>query len=64
MNDGDEKRGSVIGAAWRLERFLDANAGHTKDWPIRIEGDSPEIDELARLLTELRTALRKLPEKL
>ena len=64
MNDADAKRGAVIGVAWRLERFLDANAGHTNDWPIRIEGDRPEIDELAGLLTELRTALRKLPEKL
>jgi hypothetical protein len=63
MTEADQKRGAVIGAAYRLERFLDANAGHTKDWPIRIAGDSPEIEQLAALLTELKTSLRRLPEK-
>lgn len=62
MTEADQKRGAVIGAAYRLERFLDANAGHTKDWPIRISGDSPEIEQLAALLSELKTALRKLPQ--
>lgn len=60
MSDLDAKRGRVIGAAYRLDALLCQKAGATADWPIRMQGESPEIDELAALLTELRESIKDL----
>jgi hypothetical protein len=60
MKDLDAKRGAVIGAALALTTFIEANAGDTKDWPIRITGDLPEIGQFAELHNELKKALVEL----
>jgi len=60
MNDIDPKRGAVIGAAYHLMQFMNTKVGHTRDWPVRIMADSPEREELARLLDETNKALETL----
>lgn len=60
LGDIDSKRGAVIGATYHLMQFLNTKVGHTKDWPVRIHADSPESEELARLLAETNKALAAL----
>lgn len=60
LGDIDAKRGAVIGAAYHLMQFLNTQAGNTKDWPVRIQADSPEAEQLARLLDETNKALENL----
>lgn len=60
MTTGDQKRGAVICASYRLMQLLNTKAGNTVDWPIRIHADFPEAEELKRLMLEVNTALKDL----
>lgn len=47
-------------AADDLEAWLSKNTGTNDDWPIEIKGDKDGAEQLAELLTKLKTALEPL----